>query len=110
MILNNLIPNLYKIIPLFRNEYFYISLKPNSTIRNLWLTISKLINIDIKKISMVYEDKGISSSEDDKTVNIFFNFQKIKIRPIIYIKKKFISNNESTDALSNFLFTYIRKY
>ena len=59
---------------------------------------------------MVYEDKGISSSEDDKTVNIFFNFQKIKIRPIIYIKKKFISNNESTDALSNFLFTYIRKY
>ena len=101
---HKLVPNLYKIIFVFRNEDFYISVKPKSTIKNLRLAISKLINIDIKQISMVYEDKEISTSDDDKTVNIFFNFKKLRSRPIIYIKKKFISNNASTDALSNFLF------
>ena len=99
-----LVPNVYKIIFVFRNEDFYISVKANSTIKNLRLAISKLINIDIKQISMVYEDKEISTSEDDKTVNKFFNFKKLRSRPIIYIKKKFISNNASSDALSNFLF------
>ena len=99
-----LVPNVYKIIFVVRNEDFYISVKPNSTIKNLRLAISKLINIDIKQISIVYEDKEISTLEDDKTVNKFFNFKKLRSRPIIYIKKKFISNNASTDELSNFLF------
>ena len=99
-----LVQNVYKIIFVFRNEDFYISVKTNSTIKNLRLAISKLINIDIKQISMIYEDKEIDISNDDKTVNTFFNFKKLRSRPIIYIKKKFISNNESTDALSSLIF------
>ena len=99
-----IVQNVYKIIFVFRNEDFYISVNSNSTIKDLRLAISKLINIDIKQISMIYEDKEINKSNDDKTVNIFFNLKKLRSRPIIYIKKKFISNSSSTDDLSNFIF------
>ena len=94
----------YKLIFVFRNEDFYITVKSNSTIKNLRLAISKLINLDIKQIGMIYEDKEIDISNDEKTVDNYFNFQKLRSRPIIYIKKKFISNNSSEDNLSNFLF------
>ena len=99
-----IVQNVYKIIFVFRNEDFYIPVNSNSTIKDLRLAISKLINIDIKQISMIYEDKEINKSNDDKTVNIFFNLKKLRSRPIIYIKKKFISNSSSTDDLSNFIF------
>ena len=102
---NKVLQKYYKIIFVFRNEDFYITVKSNSTIKNLRLAISKLINLDIKQIGMIYEDKEIDISNDDKTVNNYFNFQKLRSRPIIYIKKKFVSNNNlNDDNLSNFLF------
>ena len=102
---NKVLQKYYKIIFVFRNEDFYITVKSNSTIKNLRLAISKLINLDIKQIGMIYEDKEIDISNDDKTVNNYFNFQKLRSRPIIYIKKKFVSNNNlNEDNLSNFLF------
>lgn len=85
--------NAYKIILVFRNEDFYISVKPDTKIKNLRLTISKLIDLDIKQMAMIYEDKEIDPSNDDKTVDDYFNFKKLRIRPILYIKKKFMSSN-----------------
>lgn len=100
--INKIIQKIYKIIFVFRNEDFYISVKAETTIKNLRLSISKLINLDIKQIAMIYEDKEIDISNDDKTVNTYFNFKKLRSRPIIYIKKKFISNNLSEDGSSNY--------
>jgi hypothetical protein len=74
------------------------------TINNLRLTISKLINLDTKQISMIYDDKEIDSSNDYKTVYNYFNFKKLRARPIIYIKKKFIFNNNNIDSSNSFLF------
>ena len=102
---NKIFQKNYKIIFVFRNEDFYITVKSNSTIKNVRLAISKLINLDIKQIGMMYEDKEIDMSNDEKTVNDYFNFQKLRSRPIIYIKKKFVSNNNlNEDNFSNFLF------
>ncbi len=100
--INKIIQKIYKIIFVFRNEDFYITAKPDTSIKNLRLSISKLINLDIKQIAMIYEDKEIDISNDDKTVNTYFNFKKLRSRPIIYIKKKFISNNLSEDGSSNY--------
>ena len=100
--INKIIQKIYKIIFVFRNEDFYISVKAETTIKNLRLSISKLINLDIKQIAMIYEDKEIDISNDDKTVNAYFNFKKLRSRPIIYIKKKFVSNNLSEDGSSNY--------
>ena len=89
----NIFPlNVYKIILVFRNEDFYISVKPDTKIKNLRLTISKLVDLDIKQMAMMYEDKEIDPSNDDKTVNDFFDFKKLRIRPILFIKKKFMSS------------------
>lgn len=96
--------NIYKIIFVFRNEDFYITVKLNSLIKDLRLAISKLINLDISQIAMVYEDKQIDISNDFKTVNEYFNLRKMRSRPIIYIKKKFVSNNATLDGSSNFIF------
>ena len=101
---NKLIQSRYKIIFVFRNEDFYISVKPDMTINNLRLTISKLINLDTKQISMIYDDKEIDSLNDYKTVYNYFNFKKLRARPIIYIKKKFIFNNNNIDSSNSFLF------
>ena len=100
--ISKIIQKIYKIIFVFRNEDFYISVKAETTIKNLRLSISKLINLDIKQIAMIYEDKEIDISNDDKTVNAYFNFKKLRSRPIIYIKKKFVSNNLSEDGSSNY--------
>ena len=89
----NIFPlNVYKIILVFRNEDFYISVKPDTKIKNLRLTISKLVDLGIKQMAMVYEDKEIDLSNDDKTVNDYFDFKKLRVRPILYIKKKFMSS------------------
>ena len=101
---NKINQNIYKLIVVFRNEDFYISVKLNSLIKDLRLAISKLINLDISQISMVYEDKQIDISNDFKTVNEYFNLRKMRSRPIIYLKKKFVSNNTTIDGSSNFLF------
>ena len=84
--------NVYKIILVFRNEDFYISVKPDTKIKNLRLTISKLVDLDIKQMAMMYEDKEIDPSNDDKTLNDYFDFKKLRVRPILYIKKKFMSS------------------
>ena len=52
-----IVQNIYNIIFVFRNEDFYISVKSNSTIKDIRLASSKLINIDIKQIPMIYKDK-----------------------------------------------------
>ena len=103
-----LIPSIYKIIFVFRNEDFYLTVKENTTIKSLRLSISKLLNIDINQISMVYEEKEIDISNDEKTVELYFNIKKMRSRPIIYIKKKHLTNSMSADNLSNyFLFKKI---
>ena len=96
--------NVYKIILVFRNEDFYLSVKPDTIIKNLRLTISKLLNLDFKQVSMIFEDKEIDVSNDEKSINEYFNFKKLRSRPIIYIKKKFVSNNNNyiNDNSSNF--------
>ena len=48
--------------------------KSNSSIKNLRLAMGKLINLDIKQIGMIYEDKEIDISNDEKTANNYFNF------------------------------------
>ena len=67
---------LHKIIFVFRNEDFYLTVKENTTIKSLRLSISKLLNIDINQISMVYEEKEIDISNDEKTVELYFNIKK----------------------------------
>ena len=79
----------YKIVFVFRNEDFYITVKLNTLIKDMKKAICELIGMNINKICLMYEDIDIDESNDDKTVDEYFNLKNIKFRPIIYIKKKF---------------------
>ena len=37
---------------------------------------------------MIYKGKEIDPSNDDKTVNDYFDFKKLRVIPILNIKKK----------------------
>jgi hypothetical protein len=101
---NIIIPKVYKIIIVFRNEDFYITAKPDTTIKNLRLSISKLINLETNQIGMIFNDKEIGTSNDDKTISTYFNFKKMRSRPIIYIRKKCVFNNIGDTSFGNYLF------
>ena len=58
--------------------------------------ICQLIGMNAKKISLMYQDAEIDESYDEKTVEEYFNLKYIKYRPIVYIKKKFILEAESS--------------
>ena len=78
----------YKIIFVFRNEDFYVTVKLNTLIKNMRNAICQLIGMNVKKISLMYQDVEIDESYDEKTVEEYFNLKFIKYRPIVYIKKK----------------------
>lgn len=84
----------YKIIFVFRNEDFYVTVKLNTLIKNMRKAICQLIGMNINKISLMYEDIEIDESYDEKTVEEYFHLKSIKYRPIVYIKKKFLSEGE----------------
>ena len=86
----------YKIIFVFRNEDFYITVKLNTLIKDMRNAICQLIGMNVKKISLMYQDVEIDESYDEKTVEEYFNLKYIKYRPIVYIKKKFILEAESS--------------
>ena len=86
----------YKIIFVFRNEDFYVTVKLNTLIKDMRKAICQLIGININKIRLMYQDVEIDESYDDKTVEEYFNLKFIKYRPIVYIKKKFISDFDSS--------------
>lgn len=86
----------YKIIFVFRNEDFYVTVKLNTLIKNMRNAICQLIGMNVKKISLMYQDVEIDESYDEKTVEEYFNLKFIKYRPIVYIKKKFILEAETS--------------
>ncbi len=86
----------YKIIFVFRNEDFYVTVKLNTLIKNMRNAICQLIGMNVKKISLMYQDVEIDESYDEKTVEEYFNLKFIKYRPIVYIKKKFILEVETS--------------
>ena len=78
----------YKLIFIYKNEDYYITLKPNCKICDMKEIISKQINLDKDKIILFYKDKEIEEINRNVPVNKYINFTKLKSRPIIYVKKK----------------------
>ena len=93
---------LYKIIFVFRDEDFFLRLKPYTLIKNIKETISSLINIDVNQLSLIYENQEINANCDNCSIMEFFNFSKLKSCPIIYIKKKFFYNKEKNEVFENY--------
>ena len=83
----------YKIIFIYKNEDHYITIKPNCKISDIKEIISKEINLDKDKIILIYKDKEMDEINRNIPVNKIINFSKLKSRPIIYVKKKYINNN-----------------
>ena len=82
----------YKIIVIYKNEDFYITIKPNCKISDLKEIISKEINLEKEKIILVYKEKEMDENNRNIPINKFINFTKLKSRPIIYVKKKYVNN------------------
>ena len=78
----------YKIIFVYRNEDFYITVQLKTLIKNMRKAICQLIGINSSKISLVYQDIEIDESYDEKTVDEYFDLKNIKYRPIVYIKRR----------------------
>ena len=98
----------YKIIFVFRNEDFYITVKLNTLIKDMKNAICQLIGMNINKICLMYDDIEIDETNDEKTVDEYFDLKNIKFRPIIYIKKKFLLGSE-TSSFNLILKSYIYK-
>ena len=82
----------YKIIVIYKNEDYYITIKPNCKISDLKEIISKEINLEKEKIILVYKEKEMDENNRNIPINKFINFTKLKSRPIIYVKKKYVNN------------------
>ena len=82
----------YKIIFIYQNQDYYISVKPNSKISDIKELISQKINLDKSKIILIYKDKEIEEINKNIPINQYINFTKLKSRPIIHVKKKYINN------------------
>jgi hypothetical protein len=85
----------YKIIFIYKNQDFYITIKQNSKISDIKEIISKEINLDKDKIILIYNDKEIDDLKRNVPVNTIINFAKLKSRPIIHVKKKYVNNLNS---------------
>lgn len=89
----------YKIIFIYKNEDYYISIKPNCKISDIKEIIAKEINLDKDKIILIYKDKEMDEANRNIPVNKFINFAKLKSRPIIYVKKKYVNNIKAVNNL-----------
>ena len=93
----------YKIIFIYQNKDYYIDIKSNYKISQLKEIIAKEINLDIDKIILIYNDKEIDDFNKNVPINKFIIFKKLKSRPIIYVKKKYLNkNNLNNNDLSKF--------
>lgn len=81
----------YKIILIYKNEDYYITIKPNCKISDLKEIISKEINLEKEKIILIYKDKEMDENNRNIPINKFINFSKLKSRPIIYVKKRYVN-------------------
>ena len=97
----------YKLIFIYKNEDYYITLKPNCKICDMKEIISKQINLDKDKIILFYKDKEIEEINRNVPVNKYINFTKLKSRPIIYVKKKYINNINSFNNSDIYKFNLI---
>ena len=101
-ILENKIKNVYhKIVYVFHNKDYFLTVKPELKIINMINKIKKQLNIENETISLKYKDNEITEKYNDFTVKQFFNFPQNKSRPILYVKIKRIINNYSNDNLSS---------
>ena len=80
-VLVNKIKNItYKIIYVFHNQDFFITVKPELIMINLFKRISKKLNVSIDKITISYKEHEITEKYTNMTVKEFFNFPiKFKI-------------------------------
>lgn len=93
----------YKIIFIYQNKDYYIDIKSNYKISKLKEIIAKEINLDKEKIILIYKDKEIDDFNKNVPINKFIIFKKLKSRPIIYVKKKYLNkNNLNNNDLSKF--------
>lgn len=97
----------YKIIFIYRNEDHYITIKPNCKISEIKEIISKEINLDKDKIILIYKDKEIDDTNRNVPVNNIINFAKLKSRPILYVKKKYVNNLNSLNNLNLYKFNLL---
>lgn len=97
----------YKIIFIYRNEDYYITIKPNCKISEIKEIISKEINLDKDKIILIYKDKEIDDTNRNVPVKNIINFAKLKSRPILYVKKKYVNNLNSLNNLNLFKFNLL---
>ena len=101
-ILENKIKNVYhKIVYVFHNKDYFLTVKPELKIINMINKIKKQLNIENETISLKYKDNEITEKYNEFTVKQFFNFPQNKSRPILYVKIKRIINNYSNDNLSS---------
>ena len=68
----------YKIIFVFRNEDFYITVKLTTLIKNMKKSICQLIGLDTDKINLMYQNSVIDDSYGGKTVGEYFDLKNIK--------------------------------
>ena len=97
----------YKLIFIYKNEDYYISIKPNCRISDIKEIISKEINLEKDKIILIYKDKEIDEINKNVPVNKFINFSKLKSRPIIYVKKKYVNNINSVNISDLYKFNLL---
>jgi len=85
----------YKIIFIYQNKDYYIDIKSTYKISELKEIIAKEINLDKDKIILIYKDKEIDDFNKNVPINKFIIFKKLKSRPIIYVKKKYLNKNNN---------------
>ena len=108
-VLVNKIKNItYKIIYVFHNQDFFITVKPELIMINLFKRISKKLNLSIDKITISYKEHEITEKYTNMTVKEFFNFPINKSRPILYVKIK--QNSTSKTNSPNKINSEIEKY
>ena len=108
-VLENKIKNItYKIIYVFHNQDFFVTVKPELIITNLFKRISKKLNVPLEKLSINYKDYEITEKYNNLTVKEFFNFPINKSRPILYVKIK--QNNTSKTNSPNKISSEFEKY
>ena len=86
----------YRINFVFNTEDYYITVKSNTLIKNIRNSICQLIGLNINKVCLIYRDAVIDESNDEKTAGVFFDLKNIKFRPIVYVKKKFSVESETS--------------
>ena len=92
----------YKIIFIYKNQDYYITIKPNCKISDIKEIIAKEIYLDKDKVILIYKDKEIDDYNKNVPVNKFIDFSKLKSRPIIYVKKKYINNMNSLNISDSY--------